>query len=57
MIITLTINPAFADVGTCISTLKAQRCAGLKGQDRAACNHAQIGICHATFNVPSAHNH
>ena len=46
----------FASEGDCISSLKAQRCSGLKGQAKAACNHAQIGICHATFNVPSAHN-
>jgi len=54
--VSLTINPAFSSVGDCISTLTAQRCAGLKGQARAACNHSQIGVCHATFNVPSAHN-
>ncbi|HET6343305.1 MAG TPA: hypothetical protein VFH51_00180 [Myxococcota bacterium] len=54
--INLTINPAFASVGDCISSLKAQRCSGLKGQAKAACNHAQTGVCHATFNVPSAHN-
>lgn len=52
----LTINPPFATVGDCISGLKAQRCGGLKGQAKAACNHAQIGVCHATFNVPSSHN-
>lgn len=50
------LNPPFASVGQCISTLKAQRCRGLKGQAKAACNHAQIGVCHATFNVPSSHN-
>ena len=26
------------------------------GQAKASCNHAQIGVCHATFNVPSNHN-
>ena len=52
----LTINPPFASVGACISGLKAARCGGLKGQAKAACNHAQIGVCHATFNVPSSHN-
>ena len=54
--INLTINPPFATLGACISTLKAQRCGGLKGQAKAACNHAQIGVCQATFNVNSAHN-
>ena len=54
--VNLTINPAFASVGACIDALKAQRCSGLKGQAKASCNHAQIGVCHATFNVPSAHN-
>jgi hypothetical protein len=54
--VNLTINPPFATVGACISGLKAQRCGGLKGQAKAACNHAQIGVCHATFNVPSSHN-
>jgi hypothetical protein len=50
--VSLTINPAFASVGDCISSLKAQRCDGLKGQARASCVHAQISVCHATFNVP-----
>jgi len=50
------LNPPFSSVGQCISTLKAQRCGGLQGQAKAACNHAQIGVCHATFNVPSSHN-
>lgn len=54
--VNLDINPPFASVGECISTLKAQRCGGLKGKAKAACNHAQIGVCHATFNVPSSHN-
>ncbi|HEX6900244.1 MAG TPA: hypothetical protein VF789_11045 [Thermoanaerobaculia bacterium] len=52
---TLTGPNVYESAGDCIAALKAERCAGLKGQDRAACNHAQIGICHATFNVPSAH--
>lgn len=39
-----------------ISTLKAQHCSGLRGKAKAACNHAQIGVCHAAFNVPSSHN-
>lgn len=54
--VNLTINPQFSSVGQCISSLKAARCGGLKGQAKADCNHAQIGVCHATFNVPSAHN-
>lgn len=54
--INLTINPAFASEGDCASSLKAERCSGLTGQAKASCNHAQIGVCHATFNVPSAHN-
>jgi len=52
----LTSASTYASAGDCISSLIAQHCAGLKGQDRAACNHSQIGICHATFNIPSAHN-
>jgi len=54
--VNLTINPPFSSVGQCISGLKAQRCGGLKGQAKADCNHAQIGVCDATFNIPSAHN-
>jgi hypothetical protein len=54
--VNLMINPPFSSVGQCISGLKAQRCGGLKGQAKADCNHAQIGVCDATFNVPSAHN-
>lgn len=50
------VNPDFDSVGQCISTLKQQQCSGLTGKAKAACNHAQIGVCHATFNVPSAHN-
>lgn len=54
--VTLTVNPPFETVGECISGRKASACAGLTGQDRKTCNHAQIGICHAIFHVPSAHN-
>ena len=54
--VNLTINPPYATVGQCISGLKAARCGGLTGQAKASCNHAQIGVCHATFNVPSSHN-
>ena len=54
--VNLNIAPPFESVGQCISTLKQQECSGLKGKDKAACNHAQIGVCHASFNVPSAHN-
>jgi hypothetical protein len=43
-----------AQPGDCISQRKAT-CNGLTGQDRKTCNHAQIGVCQATFNVPSAH--
>ena len=53
--VNLTINPAYSSVGACINARKAT-CNGLTGQDRKTCNHAQIGVCHATFNVPSAHN-
>ncbi|HEX4952413.1 MAG TPA: hypothetical protein VF017_03325 [Thermoanaerobaculia bacterium] len=53
--VNLNVNPPFDTVGECISTLKAQKCAGLKGSAKAACNHAQIGVCHAAFNVPSSH--
>lgn len=51
--VNLTINPAYASVGDCISQRKAT-CNKLTGQDRKTCNHAQIGVCQATFNVPSA---
>ena len=51
----LTINPPFKSVGDCISTRKAV-CNGLTGQNRKTCNLAQIGMCQAMFNVPSAHN-
>lgn len=54
--VNINVTPPFDTVGECISTLKAQRCGGLHGKAKAACNHAQIGICHATFNVPSSHN-
>jgi hypothetical protein len=54
--VNVNVNPAFPTVGECISTLKAQWCSGLTGKARAACNHAQIGVCHASFNVPSAQN-
>jgi hypothetical protein len=54
--LTLTAPNTYESAGDCIATLKAERCAGLTGQNRAACNRSQIGICHATFNVPSAHN-
>lgn len=53
--VNLTINPPYSSVGDCISQRKAT-CNGLTGQARKTCNHAQIGVCHATFNVPSAHN-
>lgn len=53
--VNLTINPPYASVGDCITARKAT-CNGLTGQARKTCNHAQIGVCHATFNVPSAHN-
>ncbi len=51
----LTINPSFNSLGDCISTRKAV-CDGLTGQNRKTCNLAQIGMCQAMFNVPSAHN-
>ena len=54
--VNINVNPPFETVGDCISTLKQQRCSGVTGKAKAACNHAQIGVCHATFNVPSAHN-
>lgn len=53
--VNLTINPPYASVGDCISA-RMETCNGLTGQARKTCNHAQIGVCHATFNVPSAHN-
>jgi len=54
--VNIDINPPFDTVGECISTLKDQWCGGLTGKAKAACNHAQIGVCHASFNVPSAHS-
>lgn len=53
--VNLSIGPVFGSVGECASSLKAQFCSGLKGKAKAACNHAQLGVCHASFNVPSAH--
>jgi hypothetical protein len=54
---TLSLNllPPYATVGNCISDSLDKHCKGLKGRDRAACNAAQIGNCHAAFNVPSSH--
>jgi hypothetical protein len=52
----INVNPPFDTVGECISALKAQHCSGLTGTAKAACNHAQIGVCHSSFNVPSAQN-
>ncbi len=46
--ISLTINPTFASHGDCVSSL-AQRCGGLEGQARAACNHAQQSLCRVLF--------
>jgi hypothetical protein len=51
--VNLTINPVYSSVGACISARKAT-CNGLTGQAKKTCNHAQIGVCQATFNVPSA---
>ena len=51
----LTINPSFNSLGDCLSSRKAV-CDGLTGENRKTCNLAQIGICQAMFNVPSAHN-
>ena len=48
--VSLTVNPPFASVGDCISSLIAERCSGLKGQARAACNHSQQSVCQATFH-------
>jgi len=48
--ISLTINPAFASNGDCVSSLIAQRCGSLKGQARAACNHSQQSVCNAIFH-------
>jgi hypothetical protein len=53
--VNLTINPPYPSVGACLQQRKAT-CNGLTGQARKTCNHAQIGVCHATFNVPSSHN-
>jgi hypothetical protein len=54
--VNLTVNPAYASVGACINARKAT-CNNLTGQARKTCNHAQIGVCQATFNVPSALAH
>ena len=41
--------PPFASLGECISTWIAERCAGLTGQARAACNQAQQAECRLLF--------
>lgn len=49
--VTLSLDAAeFASAGACISSLTAQNCSGLRGQARASCVIAQIGICRAKFN-------
>ena len=48
--------PVFDSVGDCISTLIDYYCSGLKGSQRAECNHDQQSICHDLFEVPSAHS-
>jgi len=54
--VNINVNAPFESEGACISTLKQQRCSGLTGNAKATCNHAQIGVCQASFNVHSAHN-
>jgi len=41
--------PPFASLGECISTWIAERCSGLTGRARAACNHAQQEECGLLF--------
>ncbi len=50
--VNLTMTGGYPTVGACIDTNIKNNCSGLKGQNRSACVHAQIGTCHATFNVP-----
>ena len=41
--------PPFASLGECISTWIDERCSGLTGRARAACNHAQQAECQLLF--------
>ncbi len=41
--------PPFASLGACVSTWIDERCSGLTGRDRAACNHAQQAECQLLF--------
>lgn len=53
--VNINVNSPFASAGECITSRKQQECSGLTGKAKAACNHAQIGVCQASFNIPSAH--
>ena len=47
----LELTPPFDSLGECVSTLIDENCSGLKGQDRAACNHDQQDFCFELFGV------
>ena len=55
--VSLNLVPEYPSVGACISDSIQKHCKdkGLTGKDRATCNSAQIGNCHASFHVPSSH--
>jgi hypothetical protein len=56
--VTYNLRLPYDSVGECIAQSIGDNCKhqGLTGRDRAACNSAQIGNCHAAFHVPSAHS-
>lgn len=39
----------FRNLGDCISTLISEECSGLKGKDRADCNHVVVDFCQEEF--------
>ncbi len=43
--------PEFETLGECVSTLIADNCTGLKGRDRATCNHEQQLACFDIFDI------
>lgn len=52
--INFTMTGAYPTVGSCIDTSIKSNCGGLKGKDRSVCVTANIGVCQASFNIPSA---
>lgn len=43
--------PGYSSLGQCISSLIEENCGGLKGRDRATCNHEQQMTCFDIFDV------